>query len=153
MRPGAVLGTAGGGSWSRTESGSYEEGLDFVSYADTGGAGLLVLVDPGLVEIGARHAVVSVAELPLDSPGYGEGPPVEEAVPAGMTTDPGEYADRWVRAWGAGAGVYGDSAAMYHFDLGGVGVTDWSRLGVARPPTPHVSSRTLPPVTGDGPGC
>lgn len=132
-------GTAGGGTWVRKESGPYEDGLVFVTYEDSRtGAGLFVLVAPNLVEIGARHGLVSVAQLPPGSgvPGLGDAaPPEEEGTPAGLTTDIAEYADIWVRAWGAGnyerADVYGSTEAMYLFQIDPVGGGDWARVGVS----------------------
>lgn len=111
--------------------------LVYVSYEDAGsGNGLLILVDPGLVVIGAQHAVVSAAQLPPGSGAFGlsAGVPGEEIVSAGLTTDPGGYADSWVRAWGAGdydaAEVYGSDDAMYHFGIDPVGGTDWARASI-----------------------
>lgn len=131
-------GTAGGGTWARQQSGSYEEGLLYVSYEDSQTLeGLLVLVDPGLVDIGAQHAILEVTRLDPGTGAFGlSGPAAAPAPqPAGLTTDVGGYADAWVRAWGAGdyaaADVYGDVGAMYHFDVDPAGGTDWARTGVS----------------------
>lgn len=133
---GEFSGTAGGGQWARQEWGSYEEGLVFVTYEDAGtGEGLFVLVDPGIVAIGAQHGVVSVARMPA---GWDQAVPDSDdggVEPLGLTTDIGEYADSWVRAWGAGdwdtATVYGTDDAMYLFGVDAAGGTDWARTGVS----------------------
>lgn len=131
-------GTAGGGTWVRQESGPYEDGLVFVTYEDSqSGAGLFLLVAPHLVEIGAQHGLISVAQMPPDSgaPGLGGGPADDPITPGGLTTDLGEYADIWVRAWGAGddetAEAYGNADAMYLFAIDSRGGTDWARVGVS----------------------
>lgn len=131
-------GTAGGGTWSRQDSGPYEDGLTFVTYRDgQSGGGLYLLVAPHIVDIGAQHGVISVAQMP---PGWDD--PVDDGawagdgiVPLGLTTDPGEYADIWVRAWGVGdrdtASVYSADDAMQMFGIDSVGGSDWARTSIS----------------------
>lgn len=145
---GLFSGTAGGGTWQRNKSvgpGPYGQGVQYTQYVDAqSGNWAVVGTDPSLVAIGARHAVVDVQVMPPEVDGLSPMPEDDSAAwdggmdeepgagtPLGLTTDPGAYADEFVRAWGAGdpdrADTYANVDGMTLFQADWTGGTDWVR--------------------------
>ncbi|WP_068402899.1 hypothetical protein [Kribbia dieselivorans] len=115
----------GGSNWSRVSSVP-QDARTQVTYRNTSGDLLYVIVDTATASRGASDAIVTT------NFGYEPQPYTPSVQGAGLPTSAGEYADRFVRAWGAGrstdAEQYASSAAMTTVGgYSGPGGGDWSR--------------------------